>query len=113
MTNNSAQLSEDAYLAIRTICHQRAEAYPAPHAYETLANLKMLAAALGTSIEIIGQGLTNSLETHNVTDAPGTNPATGVTIANHHLAQATSLARQLADLLDSAQQAITNQGYKD
>lgn len=113
MFKNAEQLSEEAYLAIRTICHQRAESYPAPHAYKTLANLKMVAAALGTSLEIIGQGLTNSLDTHNVTDAPGTNPATSVTIANHNLAQATSLARQLADLLDSAQQAITHQGYKD
>lgn len=113
MNENSKQLSEEAYLAIRTICHQRAESYPAPHAYETLANLKMLAAALGTSLEVIAQGLTNSLETHNVTDAPGTNPAVNVTIANYNLDQATSLARQIADLLDSAQQAITNQGYKD
>lgn len=73
----------------------------------------MVAAALGTSLEVIGQGLTNSLETHKVSDAPGANPATSVTITNHNLAQATSLARLLADLIDSAQQAITNQGYKE
>ena len=63
MNKDLKQLSDDAYLAVRTICHQRAESYPAPHAYDTLANLKMLAAALGTSLEVIGDGLTRSLET--------------------------------------------------
>lgn len=106
------QHADDAYEALRAIAHTASD-YPAPLAYSMLGNLKYVGYNMNTVCTIVARGLETSLKTYEVYDAEGQDPAENVAKANRHLKRAAELAEQLAQELEAAQSAITDQGYRD
>ncbi|MFF5794571.1 hypothetical protein ACFY5D_21215 [Paeniglutamicibacter sp. NPDC012692] len=61
--------------------------------------------------ERLSWGLQRSLETRDVYDDEGKDPAMSVADARKHLERASLLAQELATALSEAQTAINTQGY--
>ncbi|HEX3828926.1 MAG TPA: hypothetical protein VHV82_16825 [Sporichthyaceae bacterium] len=99
--------------AIRAINHlTRGGPLPAPTAYEILGHLKELAQRLPQALDQLANGLTDSRLHYDLTDAPGRDPHYSIIEAGTHLGEAARRAEQLADLLQAAQTAISEQGYR-
>jgi hypothetical protein len=102
----------DAYDAVRTINHLARGAIPAPVAYDVLGNLKCLCYMLPQTFHQIGQGLIASLTEYDVYDDDCCYPAMNVTLARSYLLEAAQKAAEVGRLLESAQSAISRQGYR-
>jgi len=85
---------------------------PAPLAYSLIGALKSASNRLPQAFDQIAAGLTRSLDSFELKEDDGRNPALSIMDANEHLARASALADQLGDELERAQSAIAKQGYK-
>ena len=115
-TYNDATVVEHAAAAaeaIRAIAHlTRGGPMPAPLVYEILGHLAEAAHALPQALDQITTVLGDSALTHDLTDAPGREPAFSIIEAGTHLRDAAHRAEKLADALDAARTAIADQGYR-
>lgn len=103
---------EMAQKSIRSINHLTlAGAIPAPTVYEVLGELKGVGHLLPQTLTQLARGLEKSLTEIDVYDHAG-DPVHSVATANYHLLAAAEHARQLGALLDVAQAAISQQGYR-
>lgn len=106
------QHADDAYESIRAINHLWHVSIPAPLAYQVLGNLKNVGHQLPQVLQSLADGLGRSLDTHDVREDDGTDPAANVQIASDHLALAARLAAELGQELEKAQSAIAGQGHR-
>lgn len=107
------QHADDAYESIRAINHRGAPPTPAPVVYGVLGNLKTAGGyGLQQALSQLAIALEGSLETFDVYDQPGEDPAESVQAATESIRQAATLAGQIGVLLDAAQSAIASQGYR-
>ena len=103
---------EVAYEAIRAINHLTSHGpIPAPTAYRILGDLKGLGHLLPQALEQLCRGLQASLEAFDVYDHRR-DPAASVSDAIALLARAARKAAELGQLLEDAQAAIADQGYR-
>lgn len=102
-----------AYEAIRSINHLTtgSECVPAPTLYEVLGNLKMVGHLLPQALEQLSVGLERSLGELNVYDGRG-DPAGSVAVAQELMAAAARAAARVGGVLELAQSAIAEQGYR-
>ncbi|MGH3529837.1 MAG: hypothetical protein ACRDQ6_21400 [Pseudonocardiaceae bacterium] len=100
--------------AIRAINHlTRGGPMPAPLVYDVLGALKEAAQRLPQALDQITTALADSMLHYDLTDAPGRDPQFSIIEAGDHLADAARHAEKLAELLEAAQAAIRDQGYRD
>lgn len=102
-----------AYESIRAINHltNHGAAIPAPVLYRVLGEMKGVGSLMPQALDQLGQGLRSSLTQFDVYDHSG-DPATNVARAQGLLEEAAAAARQLGALLEQAQSAIADQGYR-
>lgn len=107
--------ADDAYEAIRAINHltQNGAELPAPVVYSVLGNLKGVGHLLPQALNHLAAGLGTSLETYDVFEDDGRDPAQSVATASDHLTRAAQLAAQAGEELENAQSAISQQGYRN
>jgi hypothetical protein len=99
--------------AVRAINHlTRGGPMPAPLVYEVLGHLKEAAHRLPQALDQITTALTDSMLHYDLTDAPGRDPEFSIIEAGTHLNDAARHAEKLAELLEAAQVAIRDQGYR-
>ncbi len=112
-TPRIVQHADDAYESIRAINHLNYTSLPAPVVYAVLGNLKNVAHQMPQALTSLTDGLTRSLDTHDVTEVDrGVDPAVQVQIAGDHLAIAARLIAEAGQELEKAQTAIAGQGYR-
>ena len=103
---------EVAYEAIRAINHLADHGpIPAPTAYRILGDLKGIGHLLPQALEQLCRGLQASLTAFDVYDHRR-DPAESVSDAVALLARAARKAADLGQLLEDAQAAISDQGYR-
>ena len=103
---------EVAHEAIRAINHVTSPGpIPAPTVYRILGDLKGVGHLLPQALEQLGRGLQASLPAFDVYD-PRRNPDESVREAVALLACACRKAADLGQLLEDAQAAISDQGYR-
>ncbi len=103
---------EVAYEAIRAINHLTGHgAIPAPTVYRILGDLKDVGHLLPQALEQLCRGLHASLAAFDVYDH-ARDPAESVADAVALLARASRKAADLGQLLEDAQAAISDQGYR-
>ncbi|MGC4174350.1 hypothetical protein [Demequina sp.] len=96
----------------RELAHGAAPVLPAPIVYELVADLKNSVGYTAKELLThIATGLVRSLDAYDVTDAAGDPQANAVAAADF-INRAADLASQIGQLLDQAQSAIAEQGYK-
>ena len=101
-----------AFEAIRAINHLTGHGpIPAPTAYRILGDLKGVGHLLPQALEQLCRGLQASLAAFDVHDHRR-DPAESVTDAVALLARASRKAADLGQLLEDAQAAICDQGYR-
>jgi hypothetical protein len=99
--------------AIRAINHlTRGGPMPAPAVYEVLGHLKQAAHRHPQALDQITHALSDSMLHYDLTDVPGRDPQYSIIEAGTHLNDAVRLAEKIADLLEAAQAAIGDQGYR-
>lgn len=104
--------AEDAYESYRAINHGAApQGLPAPGVYAFLGETKAAAWSLAQALEDVGSGLVKSLDHYAVYDQG--DPQGNAEDARARMGEAAALARQINGLLERAQGAIAEQGYKD
>lgn len=105
--------AEVAYESIRAINHLTLNVpIPAPTAYRILGDLKGVGHLLPQALEQLARGLQASLEAFDVYDLRRT-PRDSVAEAIGLLARAARRAADLGQLLEDAQAAIAEQGYRE
>ncbi len=105
--------AEVAYESIRAINHLTLHVpIPAPTAYRILGDLKGVGHLLPQALEQLARGLQASLEAFDVYDLRRT-PRDSVAEAIGLLARAARKAADLGQLLEDAQAAIAEQGYRE
>ena len=103
---------EVAYEAIRAINHLTGHGpIPAPTAYQILGDLRGVGHLLPQALEQLGRGLQASLTAFDVYDHRR-EPGESVTDAVALLTRAARKAADLGQLLEDAQAAIAEQGYR-
>ncbi|SMO41367.1 hypothetical protein [Propioniciclava tarda] len=104
--------AEVAYESIRAINHLTSHCpIPAPTAYRILGDLKGVGHLLPQALEQLARGLQASLEAFDVYDHRG-HPGESVAEAIGLLCRAARKAADLGQLLEDAQAAISEQGYR-
>ena len=104
--------SELAYESIRAINHLTLHGpIPAPTAYRILGDLKCVGHLLPQALEQLARGLQASLEAFDVYDHRR-DPGESVAEAIGLLCRAARRAADLGQLLEGAQAAISDQGYR-
>ncbi|MDJ0318893.1 hypothetical protein [Arthrobacter antibioticus] len=107
------QKADDAYEAIRAICHM-SQTHPAPTVYGVLGNLKgAIGPMLAQTLRQLAKGLERSLNEYDVYEDDGSDPAGSIALAGKHLYEAAILADLLGESLTKAQNAISRQGYRE
>jgi len=106
------QHADDAYEAIRAINHLTGATYPAPVVYAVLGNLKGVGHLLPQGLRQLGAGLERSLDEYDVYEADDADPTPRAISARAYLEEAAVLAAQVGELLEKAQSAISQQGYR-
>jgi hypothetical protein len=105
--------ANDAYDAVRAICHSLPYNAPAPLVYSVLGNLKHAGGHdLSEAITKMVAGLSRSLIDFDNYMDDRSDPAAAVQKAKHHLLNAVNLASKVGAELESAQSAINGQGYR-
>ena len=103
---------EVTYESLRAINHLTGHGpITAPTLYRILGELKGVGHLLPQALEQLGRGLRASLDAYDVYDHRG-DPAASVTAATALLTQAARTAADLGRLLEDAQSAIAEQGYR-
>lgn len=105
--------ADDAYDAVRAICHSLPHNAPGPVVYSLLGNLKL---AAGYMMRDLCAGMSSSLSASlkdfdNYMDDKSA-PAEAVARAKVHLEHAAALADQIGDQLSAAQAEIAALGYR-
>jgi hypothetical protein len=105
--------ANDVYNAMRAITSNLEVIHPAPTVYSILGNLKLASGdMLERVLDVLGDGLSESLIRYDVYEDDGSDPAASVAEAKQHMARAADLARQIYGELSSAQSALNSQGYR-
>lgn len=104
--------SEEAYEAVRAICHLPNASIPGPIVYDVLGNLKLVGTLLHQVCSQLSDGLAASLKEYVVYEDDGADPAARVAEAKTFLAVAALLASDLGDELSKAQSAVARQGFR-
>ena len=105
--------ADDAYQGLRALNHLTAHgAIPAPVLYDVLGTLKRLGPALGQLLVQLGDALEQSLGEYEVYQDDGADPVASVASCRDALTGAAGHAAHLGRHLESAQQALTRQGYR-
>lgn len=103
---------EVTYESLRAINHLTDHGpIPAPTLYRVLGELKGIGHLLPQALEQLSHGLRASLDAYDVYDHRD-DPAASVTNATALLTQAARTAAELGRLLEDAQRAIAEQGYR-
>jgi hypothetical protein len=105
--------ADDAYNAIRAICHSLPYSLPGPTAYSILGNLKL---AGGHMLRDLLAGMTSGLsrsliDFDNYMDDKS-DPALAVAKAIVHLDRARALAAEVGQELEKAQSEVARLGYR-
>jgi hypothetical protein len=112
-----ARLAAQAHEAVRALNHLTITrpAVPSPRVYPVLGSLSALAWALQQLFPQLAGCLAASLDTHTtgyrVVQDDGGDPLTAVSVARYHFSNTADLARELAEELAAAHDAIARQGY--
>lgn len=104
--------SEEAYEAVRAICHLPFMSIPGPVVYDVLGNLKLVGGLLRQVCEQISDGLDSSLDDYEVYEDDCVDPSLRVAETRLHLAVAALLATDLGEELSKAQMSVTRQGFR-
>lgn len=102
-----------AYESIRAINHLTItpRPIPAPEMYRILGNLMCLGYALDQAVRQLGRALQLSLNTYDVYETDGANPATRAWWAIGDMEAAAEHAGQMGELLETAQSDLARQAY--
>ena len=107
-------LADEAAQAVRAINHATITGppLPAPCVYDVLGALKLLGYGLDQATGQLADRLAASVETFDLYECDGSDPADQIAVATAALTRATRTARALGELLDQAQSAIAGQGCR-
>lgn len=106
--------ANDAYNAVRAICHHLPVNSSGPTVYDLTGNLKLAAGyIMRDALAGMVSGLSRSLIDLDYYMDDKSDPSVAVAKANVHLEKAAALAAQLGDELSAAQSAVARLGYRE
>lgn len=108
------QAADDAAQAVRRLSQlvDAATPLPAPYLYGALVDLEDLGHRLAHGLRLLGVGLQRSLDTYDVVQDDGTDPAAAVDRCVFELRQAVADATDLGVRVGRAREAIASQAHR-
>ncbi|MGH3811603.1 MAG: hypothetical protein ACRDUV_03975 [Pseudonocardiaceae bacterium] len=110
----AVEYAGDAYAAIRALNHLTigGPPLPAPTVYAVLGRLGPTGQGLNQALHQIAAALAASVHAYDLYEDDGGDPTTSISRAHTRLTDAAAHAHRVAELLDQAQTALNQQGYR-